>query len=125
MNSNLRPNMSGFTLLELMVVLAIVGVLFSFALSSYQNNIDTAEEGVVRTNMHTIEIFQEDFFMRTGGYANDLANVGIILTAIGWDPRDEFTYAISASDGSRYDLTSTHPDGWTICVRYPERVACP
>ena len=101
MNCNLRPNKFGFTLLELLVTFAIIGVLFSFALPSYQSNIDTAEEGAVRNNMNTTEVFQEDFRLRTGGYANDLDNIAEIDTAIGWDPRadDGITYAIPASDG--------------------------
>ena len=116
---------AGITLIELLVALTIVGVLFSFALPAYQTNLDTTEEGVVRTNMHTIEIFQEDFFLQNGVYAVDLANVAAITGLTGWDPRDQNTYAIADSNGTLYDLTSTHPDGWSVCVRYPARITCP
>ena len=119
-------NQKGVTLLELLVAVMIVGILFSFALPAYQNNIDTAEDGVVRANMDSIEMFQEDFFLRTGAYANGLANIGEIEDEIGWNPRadDGITYVIAASDGTFYNLTATHPDGWSVCRRYPERQAC-
>ena len=57
---------AGFTLIELMVVLVIMGVLFAFALPAYRDYVDTAEEATLRTNMGTIEMFQEDNFIRTG-----------------------------------------------------------
>ncbi len=121
-----RAQTGGFTLLELMITLVILGVLVAFALPSFTTNIDTAEEGVVRANMNTIEIFQEDFFLRNGFYAEPLADIAAMQAAIGWDPRveDGITYAIANSDGTFYQLTATHPDGWTVCVRFPEKEPC-
>lgn len=117
----------GVTLVELLIALSILGVLFAIAVPAYQSSIATSEEGVLRTNMYSIEIFQEDFFLRTGGYANNLADIAAIDVAIGWDPRanDGITYAIANSDGSLYDLTAMHPDGWSVCVRFPARDPCP
>ena len=114
----------GLTLIELLVALVILGVLMSFALPAYQNSVDTSQEGVVRSNIMSIEIFQEDFFLRNGNYANNLANIAAIEGAIGWAPQsdDGTTYAIANSDGTLYRVTATHPDGLTVCIEFPDRV---
>ncbi|MEQ8691975.1 MAG: prepilin-type N-terminal cleavage/methylation domain-containing protein [Pseudomonadales bacterium] len=120
---------SGFTLIELMITIVIMGILVSIAVPAYQNYVATSEEGVLRGNIMTIEIFQEDFFLRTGAYAHNLADIAAIEAAIGWDPRTEdgITYAIatSADPDEFYDITGTHPDGWSVCIRMPDKVACP
>ena len=118
---------AGITLIELLVAVVILGVLFAFALPAYQSSMDTTEEGVVRGNMESMELFQEDFFLRTGAYANNLADLAAITAAIGWEPRadDGITYSIANSDGTFYQVTAVHPDGLTVCVRFPERVPCP
>ncbi len=117
----------GITLAELLVAIVILGVLFAFAIPTYQSYIATSAEGVVRNNIETIEIFQEDFFLRNGAYANNLADIAAIDAAIGWQPRnnDGITYSIANSDGTFYQVTAVDPDGLTVCVRFPERIACP
>ncbi|NOX51149.1 MAG: prepilin-type N-terminal cleavage/methylation domain-containing protein, partial [Gammaproteobacteria bacterium] len=80
---NKRAN--GFTITELMITLVILGILASFALPAYRGYVDATEQGVLRSNMQGIEIFQEDLRMRTGSYGNDLADLGEITAATGWD----------------------------------------
>ena len=123
---NKRKN-RGITLIELLVALVILGVLMSFALPAYQGSVDTAEEGVVRSNIMSIEVFQEDFFLRNGNYANNLADIAAIEGAIGWAPQsdDGTTYSIANSDGTLYQVTATTPDGLTVCIRFPDRTVCP
>ena len=118
---------AGFTLVELMIVLAIMAILLVFAVPSFQNTVDTTEVGVVTANIHTIEMFQEDFFLRNGAYANDLDNINEIEAAIGWNPRsdDGIAYSIAASDGTLYDVTAVSPEGFTVCIRFPAKQNCP
>ena len=119
---------NGVTLIELLIAIVILGIVFSFALPAYNSYIATSEEGVLRSNMFTIEMFQEDFFLRNGVYADDLADIAAINAAIGWDPRvdDGITYSIDDGDETAfYDLTAVHPDGLTVCIRFPAKDACP
>ncbi len=45
---------SGFTLLELMIVMVIIGVLASIAIPSYTQNVKKAREAVLREDLHTL-----------------------------------------------------------------------
>lgn len=116
----------GFTLIELMMVIAIIAILGAIALPLYNNYIDTGEEGVLVNNISSIEIFQEDFRLRNGVYAVDLADVAAITAAIGWEPQrdDGFTYSIADGDGTTYQVTGTNATGTSICVEFPSKTRC-
>ncbi len=119
----------GFTLIELMITITILSVLLVFAVPSYLSYVDTAEQAVLVNNINTIEVFQEDFFLRNGNYAVGLADIAAIEGAIGWEPQadDGILYAIAdgpSGDASDYDVTATHPDGLVICMTMPDKVRC-
>lgn len=116
----------GFTLLELLIAMVILTVLAGFALPTYQSYVETSQQGVLRTNIMTMSVFQEDFFLRNGTYANNLADIAAIETAIGWEPQsdDGTTYAIASSDGTFYQVTATNAEGMSVCLAMPDRTDC-
>ncbi len=121
-----RHRTAGFTLMELMIAITIMAILAAIAMPAYNNYIETSERGVLVSNMSTIEVFQEDFRMRNGNYANDLADTAAITAAINWDPQDpDVTYAIAASGGNLYRLTATNANGTTVCLEFPAKQPCP
>lgn len=117
---------SGFSLIELMITVGIIAVLAAFALPAYNSYITTAEQGQLISNMETMAVFQEDFLLRNGSYAVNLANNAAIEAAIGWEPRadDGIAYSIAAGDGSTYSVTATNASGMTICRVYPADTPC-
>jgi len=50
----LRRREGGFTLLELMVVMVIIGILAAIAIPSFTKNVQRAREAVLREDLHTM-----------------------------------------------------------------------
>lgn len=119
-------NMRGFSLIELMVAVAIIAVLSAIALPLYQGYVQTSREGVLVNNISSIEIFQEDFRLRNGNYFAPAADTAAITAGIGWDPRDDgdVQYSIAAA-GNSYRVTAVDEAGITICMQMPEKIRCP
>lgn len=116
----------GYTLLELMAVVAIIALLASIALPVYQGYLQTSREGVLTGSIATMEVFQEDYRLRTGAYLREAADVAAIAAAIGWRPKadDGVAYRIAPGAGGAYQVTATAPDGARVCLRLPERTRC-
>ena len=62
----------GFTLIELMIVVVIIGILAAIAIPNFMRMTQRAKESSVKANMHTFQLAVEDFAtLSNGAYAAD------------------------------------------------------
>ena len=120
----------GFSLIELMITVGIIAVISAIALPLYQGYIQTSREGALVSNMATIELFEEDFRMRTGAYSAGNFDVAggdtSITTNIGWSPRttDGTVYLVTLVGTTGYQVNATDAAGEAVCMNYPQKALC-
>lgn len=79
----MRRTEAGFTLIELMIVVVIIGILASIAIPNFISMQDRAREGRVKANMHTLQTGVEDFaILNSGSYPANAADGAIVETLL-------------------------------------------
>lgn len=104
---NLKNNKSGFTLLEIIIVIIIVGVLASLALPRFFSTVEFSRSTEALTSITAVrQAMERCYLQRNGTYVNcALANLDIENP--GSAPNAHFTYAIAGQSATGYVITST------------------
>ncbi len=105
-----RTSNQGFTLIELMVVVVIIGILASIAIYGYAQMQNRAREAGVRSNAHTVQMIAEDFAaLEEGVYASSISAAGAMSGMTMIDlfpgagiPDNPFDQGIGVVDGASF-----------------------
>ncbi len=123
----MRARLRGFTLIEIMLVIAILGVLVSVALPRLTGRTQEARVQAARLQIENIGMALDTFEYDNGRFPSTSEGLEALQSSLsglpGWkgpylkrstpvDPwRNSYVYACPGQRGRDYDLSSMGPDG--------------
>ena len=119
---NKKQVIRGFTLVELMITVAILSVIMVIAIPAYNGYITEARIATARSNLDSLKLFLEDYRLDNDCYSpgcggsTTITGVNNIMNVFGWNPRKEsdHTYVLTV-DNDTYTANVTYSGGWINC----------
>jgi general secretion pathway protein G len=122
MQVNLRRTMSGFTMIELLIVIVILGLLASLVAPKFFSQLSTAERGIAEAQMNAFETALDTYRLDMGRYPENLSelrkseaprwNGPYLPKALPLDPwGNPYVYERSSDRDVPYTLMSLGTDG--------------
>jgi len=119
-------NKKGFTLTELLIVVAIIGILAMIAIPTYTGQQLRAARTEAYTNLQTLRLLEEQNFAENGTYAAG-ATTALVMTALpGFKPGTglSFDYAITNTTGVGLPNPVPTPYAGTTAALVPNTTRC-
>ena len=111
--------MNGFTLIELMVTVAILAVIAAIAIPAYTGYVATARNVEAMDNLSAIQIAEEEYFLQNNAYIPASTTTALVqsnstnlwVAAPATESAREFTYSVTLVGTTGYTATATGKGG--------------
>lgn len=101
----MRLTQQGFTLIEVMIVVVILGIISAIALPSYQEHVRRANRSEGMAFLQDVAARQERYFAQNNTYVTDIANVGKL--GLSGTTSETGKYSLTIAATNNYTLTAT------------------
>lgn len=122
MNTNRPDRICGFTLIELMVVLLIVGILGAVAVPTYRQYVIRSNRTEAKAALLRLAANQERHYLQNHTYTDDLVALGF---AAGVSDNGVYTLSVPIADAITYQAIAVPtPGGGPNSVDMSQDAAC-
>ena len=105
-------NMKGFSLVELMIALAIIGVISAIAYPSYQGYIQDTYHGQAQADVKACALALDRYYPNAFTYVGGGTECTLWSPASGTEAARQYTLAVTAvAPGQTYTITATPVSG--------------
>jgi type IV pilus assembly protein PilE len=120
----------GFSLIELMIVIAVIAIVSTLAITSYKRYVMRANRTEARLALLSIQASQEKFFLQNNQYAQSLATaiaappagLGVALDVAGVTLGGHYTVSFTAATPTTYTVqavaTGTQTADTAACLTF-------
>jgi len=103
MLSKMRKGEKGFTLIELMIVVAIIGILAAIAIPQFASYRQRAQDSAAKSALKNLATAQENYYAEYNTYASGLA------TLSAWfQPESTLSVSLLSADTDSWSATAKH-----------------
>jgi len=99
----------GFTLIELMIVIAIIGILAAIAIPQFSKYRQRSYNSSAESDLRNAATAQEAYFVDESTYCSDTGT--LISMTYGLFLSDKVVYSISTANAFTYVMFAYHPSG--------------
>lgn len=103
-------NRKGFTLIELMIVVAIIGILAAIAIPQFSSYRTRAFNSAAISDLKNLATAQEAYYVDNATYAGDAAGL-VLLAGYGQVTSDGVEVLLLTGDGTAWTATAEHDNG--------------
>ena len=101
---------AGFTLIELMIVVVIIGILAAIAYPTFIDQVRKSRRGEAHAAMTEIALAEEKYRANNPSYTNNLADLNFAVSANQPWVTDWYSIAVTGAGGSTYTITADPQD---------------
>lgn len=109
-----HKNSRGFSLMELLIVVAIIGVLAAIAYPAYTNHIVKTKRGAAKSFLTQVATKQEQYYLDNKEYTDDLTKLGYPADPFFVDKNSNVAGATSAGAIYKIEGTQTAVSNFTL-----------